>query len=199
MTALRLFLAATLLGVTAGAARADSAARGDGLAEVLGEEAREAMANGDLMASWNYCERLLKLEEFYVADGIVNTVIAPDELLVEVRIPKPAGRVVAGYQKLRIRASIDYPALCVAVAASLDAAGKLQETRMVISALAARPHVIKRLEAFAGRTLDEATIGELALAAHKQCHPLTNINVDPSWRREMIPVFVRRAWKAALA
>lgn len=142
--------------------------------------------------------RVLKLDEFYVADGITNTVIAPDELLTSVRIPKPKGKVVAGYLKLRIRAAIDYPALCVAVAAQLDAAGKLQDVKMVISALAARPHPVKRLEVFIGRTLDDATIGELAQVAHKQSHPLTNINVDPAWRREMIPVFVRRAWKAAV-
>jgi 4-hydroxybenzoyl-CoA reductase subunit beta len=142
-------------------------------------------------------ERVMALDAFYVADGITNTVIAPDELLVEVRIPKPAGKVVAGYLKLRIRAAIDYPALCVAVAAQLDSGGLIRDVKMVISALAARPHPVKRLEAFIGRPLDDATIGELAQVAHKQCHPLTNINVDPAWRREMIPVYVRRAWHAA--
>ena len=142
-------------------------------------------------------ERVLKLDDFYVADGIANTVIAPDELLVEVRIPRATGKRVAAYLKLRIRAAIDYPALCVAVAAQLDPAGKITDVKMVISALAARPHPVKRLEAFVGRVLDAQTIGELATQAQKQCHPLTNINVDPAWRREMIPVYVRRAWALA--
>ncbi len=142
-------------------------------------------------------ERVLKLDDFYVADGIVNTVIAQDELLVEVKIPKPIGKVVAGYLKLRIRAAIDFPALCVAVAAKLDEAEKIKDVKMVISALAARPHPVKRLDAFIGRPLDEVTIAELSQVAHKQCHPLTNINVDPAWRREMIAVFVRRAWNSA--
>ncbi len=142
-------------------------------------------------------QRVLDLDAFYVADGITNTVIAPGELLTEVRIPKPSRKVVAGYLKLRIRAAIDYPALCVAVAATLDDGGKIADVKMVISALAARPHPVKRLEAFIGRPLDDQTIGELGQVAHKQCHPLTNINVDPGWRREMIPVFVRRAWQAA--
>lgn len=140
--------------------------------------------------------RTLKLDDFYVADGIANTVIEKDELLTHVRIPKPAGATVAAYAKLRIRAAIDYPSLCVAVWARVDGQ-KIQEARMVISALAARPHPIKRLEAFAGRPLTDDTFTELGQVAHKQCHPLTNINVDPGWRREMIPVFVRRAWRAA--
>jgi 4-hydroxybenzoyl-CoA reductase subunit beta len=71
--------------------------------------------------------------------------------------------------------------------------------RLAISALGARPHLIGGLEGFAGRPLDAQTISAIAEVAHKQCHPLTNINVDPVWRREMIPVFVRRAFSQATA
>lgn len=142
--------------------------------------------------------RDLPLEEFYVADGIRNTVLEPDELLTEVRVLLPQGPLVSGYQKLRIRASIDYPALTVAVAAWLDKDGNTQWVRMVLSALGARPHSVKRMEHLFGKPLDAAAIAELGQIAYKQCHPLTNINVDPGWRRQMIPVFVRRAWQQAL-
>src|SRR5262249_20563395 len=98
--------------------------------------------------------RELPLEQFYVADGIRNTVLEPDELLTEVRVPLPLGRVVTGYQKLRIRASIDYPALTVAVAACLEKDRTTQSIRMVLSALGARPHPVKRLEHLFGRVLD---------------------------------------------
>jgi 4-hydroxybenzoyl-CoA reductase subunit beta len=70
---------------------------------------------------------------------------------------------------------------------------------MAVSALGARPIVIKRLDDLFGRELDQTVIDELGQVAFKQCHPLTNINVDPLWRRKMIPVFVRRAWAQALA
>lgn len=143
--------------------------------------------------------RDLPLEQFYVADGIRNTVLEPDELLTEVRVPLPEGRLVTGYQKLRIRASIDYPALTVAVAAQLKSDGTAESIRMVLSALGSRPHPVKRLEHLFGKPLDKAAIEELGQIAYKQCHPLTNINVDTGWRRQMIPVFVRRAWAQALA
>ena len=142
--------------------------------------------------------RELTLEPFYVADGIRNTVLEPDELLTEARVLLPQGRLVTGYQKLRIRASIDYPALTVAVAAWLEKDGTAQWIRMVLSALGARPHAVKRIEHLFGKPLDAASIEELGQIAYKQCHPLTNINVDPGWRRQMIPVFVRRAWAQAL-
>ncbi len=137
--------------------------------------------------------------KFYTPDGIQNTVLEPDELVVEARVSVPSARTLAGYQKLRVRASIDYPALTVAVAAELNEARALNWVRLAISALGARPHLIGGLEGFAGRPLDAQTISAIAEVAHKQCHPLTNINVDPVWRREMIPVFVRRAFSRATA
>ncbi|MBL8953172.1 MAG: FAD binding domain-containing protein [Myxococcaceae bacterium] len=143
--------------------------------------------------------REVPLDQFYVADGVKNTVLEPDELLTEVRVLLPQGRLVNGYQKLRIRASIDYPSLTVAVAAWLEKDGSAQWIRMVLSALGSRPHPVKRIEHLFGKPIDAAAIEELGQAAFKQCHPLTNINVDPGWRRQMIPVFVRRAWAQALA
>ena len=141
--------------------------------------------------------REIPLPALYVPDGIVNTVLAPDELVVEVSVPNPEGRVLAGYQKIRVRASIDYPALTIAVAAKVDPANAVEWIRIVISALGARPHAVGGLERFRGRLLDDPLVAEVAQMAHKQCHPLTNINVDPAWRREMIPVFVRRAFARA--
>ena len=49
-----------------------------------------------------------------------------------------------------------------------------------------------------GRPLDDVTIGEIAQAAYDRSKPLTNIATDPEYRREMVPVYVRRAFAAAL-
>ncbi len=141
--------------------------------------------------------RDVPIAELYVPDGIVNTILGLDELVVEVRVPMPDGRVIAGYQKLRVRASIDYPALTIAVAAKLDAADRVEWIRAVVSALGARPHLVGGLERFRERPFNSALAKEVALVAYRQCHPLTNINVDTGWRREMITVFVRRAFARA--
>jgi 4-hydroxybenzoyl-CoA reductase subunit beta len=141
--------------------------------------------------------REIPLSQLYVPDGIVNTVLKPEELVVEVLVPNSDGRVLAGYQKVRVRASIDYPALTIAVAAKVDPANSVEWIRTVISALGARPHAVGGLERFRGRLFDNALVTEVAQIAYRQCHPLTNINVDPAWRREMIPVFVRRAFAQA--
>ena len=140
--------------------------------------------------------REVRLADLYVADGVKNTVVAADEILVEARVPAPGAGVRAAYEKLRQREAIDFPALGVAVALELDGAANVLWARLAVTGLAARPQLVK-LADLAGQT-PEAVSAEAARRAYKQCRPLTNINLDPEWRRELIPVFVRRAFRRAL-
>ncbi|MGQ0552900.1 MAG: FAD binding domain-containing protein [Planctomycetota bacterium] len=161
-----------------------------------------------LIASAARGERELPLAEFFVKDGIHNKVLQPDELLVAVLVPPPAPRTRSAYVKLRPRDSIDFPRLGVAVAFTLGggdgmaaASGEavVHDLRIVVTALAAVPQALRDVGALAeGRAPGEELWAELAAAAHKQCHPLTNIDGDAAWRREMVPVFVRRALRQAL-
>ena len=141
--------------------------------------------------------RELPVADFFLADGIVNTALRPGELLASVGVPLPEGTVVSGYQKLRLREAIDFSALSVAVAARLSEARRIEWVRVVVSALGARPHKVQGLAAFEGRALDDLALAEVGQLAKRQCHPLTNINVDPAWRRELIPVLVKRAFGLA--
>jgi 4-hydroxybenzoyl-CoA reductase subunit beta len=58
--------------------------------------------------------------------------------------------------------------------------------------MAARPALIKGLEDLYGRPADALFAEELGRRAQKQCKPLTNIGIDPQWRRDILPVLVRR-------
>jgi len=136
-------------------------------------------------------ERTMPLREFYVADGIHNTVLAPDELLTEVRVPAAAARRKQAFAKLRTRAAIDFPAMNLAVALDLDG-NAVKSVSLAVGALAARPALIKGLEDLHGRPADARFAEELGSRAHKQCKSLTNIGVDPAWRRDILPVMVRR-------
>jgi 4-hydroxybenzoyl-CoA reductase subunit beta len=137
-------------------------------------------------------ERSVPVDEFFVADGIVNTVRRPGELLTRVRVPLPPPGTRTGFRKVRPRNSIDFPVLNLAVAARLEADGAVAGLRLVVSALGSRPREVTGLEDVVGRPLDGDTIDAVAERAHQQCRPLTNIIVDPEWRRAMVPVYVRR-------
>ena len=143
-------------------------------------------------------ERVVPLADFYLHDGIHNTVLLPDELVVEAIVPAGPAPLKQAFFKLRTRAAIDFPALNLAVALSVSAAGLLTAVRLCVSAIAARPALINRLEDLVGRPADRALAEELGRRAQKQCKPLTNIGIDPGYRREILPVLVRRTVLRAL-
>lgn len=141
--------------------------------------------------------RRVSVDDFFVADGIHNNVLAPGELVTGVFVPARSRGLRCGYQKLRPRAAIDFPMLSVAFAARMNGAA-CESARLIVSAIAARPRVITGVERLVrGRPLDDAVAGEIAQAAWKQCHPLINVSYDADYRREMVPVYVRRAVREA--
>jgi 4-hydroxybenzoyl-CoA reductase subunit beta len=138
--------------------------------------------------------RSVPVADFFIADGIENTVREWNEIVTRVRIPLPSLRTRTAFQKVRQRGAIDFPLLSIAIAAEMGEALEIEDLRIVISGLGSRPRVISGLDKVAtGRPLDEATTNAIAERAFRQCHPLTNIIVDPDWRRAMVPVYVRRA------
>src|SRR5690606_24356454 len=128
-------------------------------------------------------ERSVVVEEFFVADGVRNTVRRPGELVTRIRIPLRDPPLRASYQKLRQRNSIDFPLLTVAAAAEMEDGGDVVRTlRVVVSALGARPRTLAGLERIAaGQRLTREVMDAVAERAFQQCHPLANIIVDTEW------------------
>jgi 4-hydroxybenzoyl-CoA reductase subunit beta len=141
--------------------------------------------------------RTVALDDFFVGDGVHNNVLTNGELITRVVVPRESRGRTAAYLKLRPRAAIDFPMLSVAFAARLEQ-GLCQEARLVVGALGAKPRLIGGVsELVRGRALDPALGEALAAAAAKQCHPLINVAYDADYRHAMVPVFVRRAVRAA--
>jgi len=109
-------------------------------------------------------------------------------------VPRPAATRRMAFRKLRIRDAIDFPMLNLALAFD-HVDGAVQNLDIVVSAVAARPRRIKRLPT---GPLTDALIAEAGAIAFKQVRPLTNINGDVMWRRDMVPVLVREAFAEAL-
>ena len=147
-------------------------------------------------------ERRLPIEELWSPDGTYNKRTSPQDLLVEVRLPpRPTGHRGA-YGKLRDRGSIDFPLLGVAARLDLDGDGAVARADLVLTALQARPlRVKKRVDGLLGTRPGTEEFAEALAAvcaqAHKQCHPMPNVPGDHEYRREMIPVYVRRTVLAA--
>jgi 4-hydroxybenzoyl-CoA reductase subunit beta len=140
--------------------------------------------------------RTVSVADFFIADGIWNTVRKPNEIVARVRVKLPPASTRTSFTKVRQRQAIDFPLLNIAIATDFDA-DVVRSMRMVVSALGSRPREITGLEKVAaGKSLDAETIQAIADRAYQQCHPLENIIVDPDWRRAMVPIYVKRALRA---
>ena len=150
-------------------------------------------------------ERRVPARDFYTADGIKNTVLEPGEIVVRVAVPTVTGRR-SGFEKLRKRGAIDFPLLSVAARVDLDAQGQLTAADVVVSALGARPRRIRAAAKVGPGTAMGMGTGTgmerlaetLAQAAFAECKPLSNLDDETEWRREMVPVVVEKAVRRAL-
>jgi len=152
-------------------------------------DARVALAGPD-------GERTIPAAALYHDDGMAFLTKRPEELLVRVEVPALAG-ARASYEKVRRRGAFDFPVLGVAVWASFDGAGKVTAARIVLGAVGSYPkQVPDAAAALVGGTLDDDQLDEAARIAGKLAKPLDNTDFTIGWRKDMAPVFVRRALEA---
>jgi 4-hydroxybenzoyl-CoA reductase subunit beta len=142
--------------------------------------------------------RRVPARDFYTADGIKNTVIEPGEIVVRVAVPAVTGRRSA-FEKLRKRGAIDFPLLSVAARVDMDAAGHATAADVVVTALGARPRRIRGAAKVGPSTAVDRLPETLAQAAYAECKPLSNLDDETEWRREMVPVLVKKAVRRAVA
>jgi len=139
-------------------------------------------------------ERVTPIASFFTSDGVWNRRMDPGELLLSIRVPRPAAGSRHSFQKLRARDSIDFPLLNLAARVDFGADGVITGLQMAASGMGSYPRKMGKLDAIAiGNALTEQVMDELAEQAFRQCHPLDNIPVDAEWRRAMVPVLARRA------
>jgi 4-hydroxybenzoyl-CoA reductase subunit beta len=148
-------------------------------------------------------DRIVPIDELWLADGIRNKKLPHDEILVAIELPPtPAGHRGA-YGKLRERGSIDFPLWGVAVRLDLEGS-RVARAELCCVALQARPlRLAKCAELLVGVDTSSnawpAAVEACATMARKLCHPMPNIPGDAEWRREMVPVYARRTIEAAVA
>lgn len=141
------------------------------------------------------------IDELWKTDGIFNKKTDLGELLTQIRVPAQRAGHRGAYGKLRQRGSFDFPELGVAVRLDLEG-GAVLDADVAVVALQARPLRIKAAaEALAGVAIGspafEAAARTVGERAYAQCHPMPNIPGDPEYRREMLPIYVRRTILAA--
>ncbi|MFT6110511.1 MAG: 4-hydroxybenzoyl-CoA reductase subunit beta [Planctomycetota bacterium] len=146
--------------------------------------------------------RDVKIDEMWKADGIWNKQPGRQEILTSLYIPAQAKGHRGAYGKLRDRGSIDYPLLGCAVRLDVDDSDVVEDADVVCVALVARPLRIKKIaETLRGTKVGSPAfteaVQEAANLAHTQAKPMDNIPGESLYRRQMVPVYVKKTLLAA--
>lgn len=115
-------------------------------------------------------KRLVNAEDFFVADIMKCTVLDDDEIVEEIEIPTPQKTNRQGYEKFRIRNSIDFPIVSLAYFFNLDGL-TIKNARIVLNAVAPVPLRARAVEEYLqGRPMNDETAiaaGDLAVKTVK--------------------------------
>ena len=135
--------------------------------------------------------RLLRADEFIL--GGLDTALAPDELVVNLRLPPwKSGRRWAFEEFARRRG--DFALAGVAVFYDLDEYGSSRNTHVGVIGVDDRPARLTAVEALLdGRPLDAGLIARAADVAREAVNPSDDIHAEAAYRRDLVGVLVERA------
>jgi carbon-monoxide dehydrogenase medium subunit len=141
--------------------------------------------------------RVFPAADFFT--GALTTALAPDEIIVEVRLPPwPAGRRW-GFQEFARRRG-DFAMAAAAVFYDEDARGRAIDPHVGVIGVADRPLRLPGVEALLdGATIDAATIALTEAAAAAAVDPPEDIHASADYRRALAGTMVERALRQAAA
>jgi carbon-monoxide dehydrogenase medium subunit len=143
--------------------------------------------------------RTIGIDDFF--RGLFATALAPDEILTEIRIPKPPAppaRSGGAYEKLERKVG-DFATAAAAVQVTLGAGGRV--TRAGIALTSAGPTPVRAAEAerfLAGKVPSEEVIAKAAQLAAAAASPSADRRGAIEYKREMARVLTARALARAI-
>jgi carbon-monoxide dehydrogenase medium subunit len=134
--------------------------------------------------------RTVKASDWF--KGFLVTDRADDELVIEAQLPLLPADARCGFAEFSRRAGDYALGLCVAVVRIES--GRVTEARIGVGGAEPFPRRIPQAEAaLIGQPLDEAACRRAAEAAASAVDPMSDVQADPEYRRDLVLAMVRRA------
>jgi len=139
--------------------------------------------------------RIVAAANFFTA--ALSTVLADDELIVEIRLPAwPANRRWA-FEEFALRRG-DFAIAGVAVFYDQDASGRAINSHMGVIGACTRPHRLAQAEAaLNGKTINAATMKAAAEAASAEVDPPGDLHASAAYRRSLVGTLIERTLQRA--
>lgn len=151
----------------------------------------------DMVISHRRGERVVPAGEFFVSH--FTSVLAPDELLTEIRYPAQPPRTGAAFLEVSRRHG-DFALVAACATVTLDDDGRCTRARAALAGVADRPVDVS---ACCGGLIGERPSPELARAAGAESStelaPTSDIHASGAYRKRVAGVLVRRAVMQAAA
>ena len=139
--------------------------------------------------------REIRLREFFT--GLYSTALAPNEILVEVKIPTPPPRSGGAYVKLERKVG-DFATVAVAAQVTLGTDGVCQRAGIGLTNVGTTPIQAVKAESFLqGKLFNEGTIKEAARAAAEESRPTADNRGSVEYKRDLVRVLTARALRKA--
>lgn len=145
-----------------------------------------------VLASQARGERALPLEALYT--GYRQNVMAPDELLVRIVVPKPTSSEQLKAYKISKRFDDDISAVCLVL--NLDTAdGTVQRASIGAGGVAATPVRAQQTEAaLQGQPWTEATVQQAMRVLQAEFSPISDMRASGDYRRTVLGNLLQRFW-----
>ncbi|HEX9637465.1 MAG TPA: xanthine dehydrogenase family protein subunit M [Acidobacteriota bacterium] len=139
--------------------------------------------------------RTIPAAEFFT--GLFTTALAADEILTEIRIPKPPPNSGGAYVKLERKVG-DFATAAAAVQITLAQDGTIERAGIALTNAGQVPIEAKEAQNYLkGKKPDAAAIAEAAKLAGKAAEPEADRRGSVEYKREMARVLTARALKKA--
>ena len=141
-------------------------------------------------------ERTIGIDDFFT--GLFENAMADDEILTEIRIPKPAANSGGAYTKLERKVG-DYAISAAAVQLRLDGA-TVAAARIGLTNVSPVPMRAKAAETeLIGKAISDAVIEAAGKAAAAECDPSPDLRGGVDYKRDITRVMVKRSIQQAIA
>lgn len=149
----------------------------------------------ELVVATGKGERVIKADEFFV--DLFTTALQPGEILKEIRIALPTGKVGQSYMKVRQPAS-GYATVGIAVTLTKDAKGICQAAGIGVTGVSTKAYRAKGVEqALKGSSLDAKAIAKAAAKIADGVDVSSDLFASADYRKHLAEVYARRAIEAA--